>query len=164
MGDVLGATLLEPLPPGASEQLDAFCAAHKLSKSDLGGPLRACRFLLREGARANLDSAAFASDLDALCEGAPVVRELLLSVFDLAKGIVRSDLLRASLGDHGNVLTDFAWRVDGVEASDRLAEPKAKVLVLTLRYQEGDASKKLTIQVPPDAAQRLRDVLDRIVS
>src|ERR1700679_2929844 len=64
---VLGPCLAEPISTEAEAMLDAFCRTHRLRREDLGRPLKACRFLLREAARANVERTAFVRDLRALC-------------------------------------------------------------------------------------------------
>ncbi len=162
MGDVLGPCLSDPLPADADRRLDAFCATHGISKDALGRPLRACRFLFREAATRDTPADAFAEDLRALCPETPVIKELLLGVYDAAKSTVRQELLRGMLTDHGKLLVDVDWRRESVEGTSRVPDARVRVALLTLRYQEGEETKRITLQVLPETLRRLRASIDQI--
>src|SRR5262245_53531987 len=52
--EVLGPCLAEPLTAEVEERLDRFCRAHQLASADLARAIKACRFLLRQAAAADL--------------------------------------------------------------------------------------------------------------
>jgi hypothetical protein len=164
MGDVLGPCLSDPLPVDAERRLDAFCAGHGISNDALARPLKACRFLLREAACRDASTDALAEDLDALCPEAPIVKQLLLGVYDAARVKIQQDTLRAMLTDHGKLLVDVDWRRDAIEGTSRAPDTRLRVTLLTLRYREGDDTKRITLQVLPETLRRLRACIDQIAT
>src|SRR5262245_7259664 len=86
---VLWPTLPERIAPEAERLLDGFCAAHRIDRVDLARGIKACRFLVREAAAADLPAALFADDLRALCPDAPGVADALLANYEPAKTRIR---------------------------------------------------------------------------
>lgn len=164
MGDVLGPCLADPLPADAELRLDAFCAGHGIAKDALARPLKACRFLLREAACRDASAGVLAEDLGALCPEAPIVKELLLGVYDAAKVKVQQDVLRGMLTDHGKLLVDVDWRRDAIEGTSRAPDARLRVTLLTLRYQDGDDTKRITLQLLPETLRRLRACIDQMAT
>src|SRR5580658_5736890 len=76
---VLAPSLAENIAKETEQLLDVFCAAYKLDEDDLGRALKACRFVIREAAQRDVPVEAVAEDLDRLCPGAPLVKELVLA-------------------------------------------------------------------------------------
>jgi hypothetical protein len=159
----LGPSLTEPVPPEVERLLDAFCARHGVSDVDLATALKACRFLLREASRADLDAAAFAADVDALSGGSEEIRTILLAGYEAAKSVLRREILRNSILDHGRLLAGVDWRLDRVLASEHGSNIGASVAVLTLRYREGDRQERLTLHVLPETLRELRDACDKLL-
>ncbi len=83
---VLGPCLVEPVPM-IEDELDRFCTSHQVAGADLARAIKACRFLLRSAATANLPAAAFLEDLTALRD-AGELREALMSGYDQALNVV----------------------------------------------------------------------------
>lgn len=125
--------------------------------------LKACRFLLREASRADLDAAAFAADVDALSGCSEEIRAILLAGYDAAKGLLRREILRKSLLDHGRLLVGVDWRLDQVLASGHGANLGTPVGVLTLRYRDGERQERLTLHALPEVLRELRDACDRLL-
>jgi hypothetical protein len=159
---VLGPSLEEPLPASVERDLDAFCARHRVADDHLARALKACRFLLREAAKLDLEAAAFASDL-AKVSPDPVVVALLAAGYERAKRVVRRQILRAALLEHGRVLTGADWRLDTMTASSHGARMSAPVAVLTLRHQDGDKEGRTTFHAPLAAVAELRAACEAIL-
>lgn len=160
---VLAPSLAEPIPKETEELLDLFCAAYKIADDELAGALKACRFLVRESARIDLPAQGFAADLERLCPGDAVLRQLLLADYDTAKRALRHDILHAALSDHGNLLVAANWRVDAVVASERGKQLQLPVALLTLHYREGAESRRITLQVLPDMMGRLQAICQEVL-
>lgn len=159
----LGPSLAEPVPPDVERILDAFCARHGVPDDDLARVLKACRFLLRAAVRADLDAAAFGADVDALSGGSDEIRVVLLAGYDAAKALIRREIVKNTVLDHGKLLVGADWRLDRVVSSAHGSNIGAGVAVLTLRYREGDRQERLTLHVLPDALRELRDACDRLL-
>lgn len=159
--DLLGTVVMEPGDPGYQERLESFCGSHKLEPLAVLRALQACDVLLRGATALNLDPDLFKEDLTALTGGQGPVPDELLSRYQSAQPHLRNRLLEATLADHGNVLTGLDWRVDNVMTSDRGAQLNSTVIFLTLRYQDGDDSERVTLQLTPGALQQLKDFTDR---
>ncbi|MCC6553786.1 MAG: hypothetical protein HUU18_10985 [Phycisphaerales bacterium] len=160
----LGPCLSDPISQGTERLLDELCRALGIADDDLARPIKACRFLLREAARCDLAADLFAADLEALHGGAAEISEILLAGYERAKAQIRQEILRGSLADHGRVLTGVDWRVDTMDASHRGAGLRAKVAILTFRYQEGDEARRITLQLTPDALSELKGVCERLLA
>lgn len=156
---VLGPSLAEPLTAEAEGLLDAFCRTHRLRRAELSRPVKACRFLLREAARANLERAAFVQDLRALCGPDELIERFLVAGYDVACQVVRQEILQGTLADHGKLLMAVDWRLDSVQASSRGAKMRIPVAMLTLRYREGDQARRITLQVLPETLRQLTQAL-----
>lgn len=159
---VLGPSLAEPLPEGLEQQLDAFCREHDLSRADLARPVKAARFLLREAAGMDLAREAVAADLLALCPDAPEIEGVLLAGYDSARAFLRQEMLQGTLADHGKLLVGVDWRRDAVEASSRGAKMRVPVAFVTLRYREGEETKRITLQVLPAMLEELKRTWNEI--
>jgi len=160
---VLAPSLAERLAPETAQLLDAFCAAYRVDGDPLARAVKACRFVIREAARRDLSAAAFGEDVDRLCPGAPVIRELLLAGYEPARAQLRHDIVRAALADHGNLLLGVKWRVDAVQASEQGNRLGTPVAMLTLHYRDGAEMKRLTVQALPDMIGELKGICEAIL-
>jgi hypothetical protein len=161
---ILGPCLAEPLPQAIEADLDRLCAQHALAPDALARALKACRFLVRSAASNDLDSRAFAEDLALLTGGSPGLAELLVPGYEAARAVVRSELARAALRDHGKVLERVDWRIDVITASSEAPKLRAPVAVLTLHYREGEARERLTLHATPETLESLRDLCDHLLA
>jgi hypothetical protein len=160
---VLGPSLAERIAPETGQLLDVFCAAYRIDADDLAPTLKACRFVIREASRLDAPAGALADDLDRLCPGAPLVREIVLAGYEAAKAQIRHEILKSALADHGKLLVSLNWRVDAIQASERGMRLGLPVSILTLHYREGAETGRVTLQVLPDMLGELRRVCDQIL-
>lgn len=159
---VLGPCLVEPVPSAAEERLDAFCRELGVADDELARALRACRFLLRHAAMADLSAAQFVEDLGRLGDTG-AVEAALLSGYDAAKKVVRDEIARGALADHGKVVERIDWRVDHVTTSNRGDNLSLPVTVLTIGYREGGRRDRITLQLLPEELRQLRAMCDRLL-
>jgi len=162
--DILGPCLAEPLPAELEADLDRLCAEHALAPDALARALKACRFLVRAAAANDLDARAFAEDLALLTGGSSPLADLLVPGYEAARAVVRGELARAAIHDHGKVIESIDWRIDVVTASSQAAKLRAPIAMITLRYREGAEREQLTLQATPDVLESLRDLCDRMLS
>lgn len=161
--DILGPCLAEPLPRELEADLDRLCAEHALAPDALARALKACRFLVRSAAAHDLDGRAFAEDLALLAGGSPRLANLLLPGYEAARAVVRSELARTALHDHGKVIEGIDWRIDVITASSQAAKLRAPLAVITLRYREGDDRDRITLNATPEVLETLRELCDRML-
>lgn len=159
----LGPCVAEALPDTIEGDLDAFCAAHRLSDDDLARAIKGCRFLIQSAARIDLPPERLGEDLDRLCPEAPVIKALLLAGYPPAKAQLRRAMALAAVEAHGRVLLGAQWRVDTIEASERGARLRAPVAVLTLHYREGTETGRITMQVLPDMIHELKGICEQVL-
>src|SRR5262249_33652207 len=107
----VGPSLAETLSTDTEKLLDVFCAAYRVAEQDLGRVLKACRFVIREAAARDVPAAALEEDLERLCPGQPLVRELVLAGYEPAKAHLRHEMTRAAVADHGKLLVGVSFRV-----------------------------------------------------
>jgi hypothetical protein len=158
----LGPCLAEPVPRAAEERLDQFCRDFQADGELVTRAVRACRFLLRQAAMIDLDAQRFVEDLKRLGDTGEI-EESLLPGYDMAKKVVRDEIARGALADHGKVVERIGWRVDHVVSSDRGAKLKLPVTVLTLAYREGDRRDRITLQLTPSVLRELRAMCDELL-
>ncbi|WP_437933199.1 COMM domain-containing protein [Sorangium sp. So ce341] len=163
--EALGPSLGEPVPAAVERLLDGFCRRHEVGSEALARVLKACRFLVREASKRDLDRAALAADLAALApgEGAEEIQAILLAGYDQARAVVRREIVRGALLDHGKLLTGVDWRIDSIAAASRGAKIAAPVVLLTLSYQEGDQRSRITLQATPDLLRELQQICAQIL-
>lgn len=161
--DVLLPSLEEPLPAAVERRLDEFCARHRVADEHLARALKACRFLLREAAKLDLDAPSFAKDLASVARD-PATEKILASGYEVAKTNVRKQILRSVLLDHGPVLAGVDWRLDTITASSHGAKLHAPVAVITLRAQEGERTSRSTFHATLAVIAELRAACDSILS
>ncbi len=121
--------------------------------------MKACRFLLREAAGANVERTVFVQDLRALCGRDDVLEQFFVAGYDAACQVVRQEVLQGTLADHGKLLMGVDWRLDSVQASSRGSKMRIPVALLTLRYREGDQARRITLQVLPETLRQLTQTL-----
>jgi len=160
---VLAPSLADTIAKETEELLDVFCAAYHVDDSELARAIKACRFVIREAAQRDVPSGALARDLDGLCPGEPLVKELLLAGYAPAKDQIRHEIVKASVSDHGKLLVGIKWRLDAIQASERGAQLRLPVALLTLHYREGTETGRVTLQVLPDMMGELKTVCEKVL-
>jgi len=160
--NLLGIALMEPANPKFHERLEAFCREHALAEKHAVGAIKACDILLRQASALDLDRERFGEDLAALSDGQQDGPELLLSRYDAVKLELRKRILEGSLADHGKVFVGLDWRLDTVASSDRGAGINADVILLTLRYREGERLERITLQLTPEGLKELKLFTERL--
>jgi hypothetical protein len=160
---VLAPSLAETIAKETEQLLDVYCAAHKLDEDDLARAIKACRFVIREAAQRDLPAGALAEDLDRLCAGDPLVKELVLAGYEPAKQQIRHEAVKAAIADHGKLLVGVKWRVDAIQGSERGARLGTQVALLTLHYLEGAEAGRVTLQVLPDMMGELKQVCEKVL-
>ncbi len=158
---LLAPVLLEPANPSNRQRIESFSREYGLAEKDVASAVRSCDFLLRQASALDLDASAFQQDLAALSEKEQQGAEVILSQYDAAKADLRRVIIQESLADHGKVLVGVDWRVDNVTASDRGAKLNTTVVLLTLRYRDGNREERITFQLTPDAVRELKLFCDR---
>ncbi|MEA2700647.1 MAG: hypothetical protein QOI66_4918 [Myxococcales bacterium] len=153
---LIGAALAEPENPENRQLIEAYAQRYDANAGNILGAVRACDFLLRQGAALNLDEASFRGDLIALSGGAPAGIELIMPRYVEVQQQLRGRMLEDTLADHGNVLLGFDWRVDKVQLSNHGQMDETTVVSLNLRYRSGDKHKRLALQLPPAAMASLK--------
>jgi hypothetical protein len=161
--DALAPSLREPVTRQAEAALDHFCSVHRVDADVLASAVRASRFLLRAANDVGATKQELAGDLATLCAASPEIAELLLARFDAAMALLAEEALDAALVDHGRVLVDVDWRVDAVRASSRGGTGAGAVALFTFRVKDGDDESRVTVQVRPEVAKKLRWVCDRVL-
>jgi hypothetical protein len=159
---VLGPCLAESPPRSLEKDIEDFARAFEVDDGALTRAIRACRFLLRAAAVIDLPAAAFSGDLGklGLVEGA--VRTLMLG-YEAAKTMVRGELVRAAVGDHGKLVDRIDWRVDHLSTTNRGARLSLPIALVTLNYHEGDRRDRITFQLLPETLRELRVLCERLL-
>jgi hypothetical protein len=160
---VLGPCVGDALPAKAEEALDAFAQRFTLDRSNLARVLRGCRTVVRAAALADLDVPTFQRDLAALGPEMDDVGRVLGPGFEAAKRVVRSEIIRGALFEHGCVLDSVSWRADHVitSAQGPLSFP---IVLMTLRYVDGSRQERLTVQVTRERLVELKSMCDRLLA
>ena len=154
--------LEEPGDPGHQERLEAFCGEHELAEARVLDAIQACDTLLHQAAAFDLDRDRFGQDVTALSGNLAKVLDPALAQYGTFKNELRARLVQQTLADHGKVLLGLDWRVDHVVSSDRGIGLEGTVVMLTLRYREGDRLDRITLQLPPSSLAEIKRFADRI--
>ncbi len=157
---VLGPYLAEPVPSSMEAKVDEFCRELDVDAGALARVLRASRFVLRHASKADLSEADFAKDLATLGDTGEICA-VLSPGYEMVKQVVRAEIARGALADHGKVVERVAWRMDQVTSSNRGGNLNIPVGVLTLWYRDGEQLEQVTVQFPPEAQQDLREMCAR---
>jgi hypothetical protein len=158
---VLGPCLVEHVPK-LDAVLNEFCREFQVTAQDVVLAIQGCRFLLRQAAMTSLTVAEFAEDLATLGDTGEI-RESLLSGYEMAMKMVRAEIVRGIVGDHGKILERVSWRVDQVPLSDRGDKPDLALVTLTLNFSEGSRRDRITLQMGMDQLRDLRAMCDRLL-
>jgi hypothetical protein len=159
---VLGPCLVEPVPESVDAQIDQFCKDLALDVAAVARAIKASRFFLRQAAALDLGEADFAGDLTRLGdEGA--IREALSPGYEKARALLRAEIARGALADHGKLVEGVSWRVEHVTASNRGQSLNLPVVTLTVAYREGERQDRITLQLLPDALQELQVMCQRLL-
>ncbi|HHH29150.1 MAG TPA: hypothetical protein ENK57_12505, partial [Polyangiaceae bacterium] len=158
LGPLLGPTVLQPVTPQLGEQLSHFCLQHEIAEADLGHLLKACRWLLREAAAANVTRAELEADIAAVWPEPGALGEVLLEHYEPIKQSLRVQLVSDALVKHGNVLVDVDWRIDQLRSERHAARLDVPIAVVTLAHRSADDQGRLTLQLTPTDLQNLASV------
>ena len=161
---VLAPSLAEKIAPETEQLLDVFCAAYRVDEDELARAIKACRFVICAAARLDVPAGALGEDLERLCPGEALVKELVLAGYEPAKEQLRHEMIKAAIADHGKLLVGVNWRVDAIQASERGLRLGMPVAMLTLHYREGSELGRMTLQVLPDMMGQLREVCDKVLN
>lgn len=154
----------EKVEKGSEAVLDRFCAAHQANPDVLAPALKATRFFVRQAAARDLSAAVFAEDLMAVTEGDEALARTLAGGYEGAKNVLRVELMRQALTDHGKVLERVDWRTDILNASSRGERFRMPYVTLTFTYREGEQQGRVSLQMPRDAIGQLRALCDTILA
>ena len=159
--------LLEPnlaaaVDDRAEHAVARFCAEHGVITADLLPVVRSSRLLIRAAAERDVPVEGFAQDLSQLCDDDDC-RRALLACYAQAHPRLRAERVLTALGDYGAVLEDARARVDLVAASRHGDMRAVPVVMLTLRYRDGDDVQRLTVQVAPQMMKQLKLTFDALV-
>ncbi|HEY4118866.1 MAG TPA: hypothetical protein VGM56_13465 [Byssovorax sp.] len=159
---LLSSCLGEDVSRSIDADVEQFSRLLGLEAPNVARGLKASRFLVRSAALADLDEAGLTADLRALGDTGAIA-EAILPVYEAGKVEVRRDAARAALTDHGKLVEHVDWRLDYVATSNRGENLKVPVVVLTMRYREGDTSSRVTLHLLPESLVELRAMCDRLL-
>lgn len=160
--ELLGPCLAESNPSDLADRVQRFRAAHGASAEELGDAIGAVRCLIRGASALDMSRASFADDLARL----PWTHDLgalLLPGYDAAKAMVRAEIARESVTDHGKMLSGVDWRLDTVASSNRGGNIGVPIALLTLRYRRGKRRGGVTFQASLNGLRELHDTCGRIL-
>lgn len=141
----------------------AFCTHFEVSTDDLSGVVSGMNLLLLHATAAALPPEGLLEDLMQLGAKDASVCQPVVSMYAEMQPLLRGRLIERSLADHGRLLVGVGWRVDELKISDRGAALDTPIMHLTLRYREGDETSRISLQLVPEMARRLRDACARVV-
>lgn len=163
--EILLPCLAPTLEPTLDKNVETFALRTEVPTSKLVAALRGCRFLFESVARAGAEPHVLAADLARLApERAEELRSLLLPVYEPAVRLIRNELIRRTILDHGALLTGTDWRVDRILGSQHGAALDATLGVLTFTYKRGTHEERLTLHCEPGELRSLRDALDAMLA
>jgi len=156
---LLGPAVLDLNESDHQELLSSFCKEHGISREPVVQAVHSCGFVLSRAAALDLALGQVHEDLSALCSDTAVdndALDILLARYDGMKTQLRGLIVQESLADHGKVLVGLDWRVDNFSASQRGANLDTTVVLLTMRYRDGNQFDRITFQLTQDALRELK--------
>jgi hypothetical protein len=162
--DALAPNLGETLDDRAAAAITAFCKERRVSPTDLAGPVRACRVLLRAAASQNLAAEALRADLRAIVGEGAAFEDSLVAWYERALPLLRQELIVAALSQHGNLALGVDWRLDFVRHSQGGQELDTPVVLMTFRYRKGEQQKRITLQLVPELVKQLQAVCNKMMT
>jgi hypothetical protein len=131
--DLLSPVLAEPGDPGHPDRISGFCQEHALVEARVLEAIQACDSLVHQAAAFDPDPDRFKQDLTALTGNIPVSLDPLLGHFQALKNELRGRIFQ-----------------------------EGTVVMLTLRYREGDRLDRITLQLTPVTLAELKRFAERI--
>ncbi len=161
---VLWPCLVPTVGEDADRAVEQFSREHRAVGQQVAEAIRGLRFLIFEAAGAGAEKHVFAADLGVLCgEHANAWREVLLPRYEEARDVLRSQLVRQTIVDHGRLMVGLDWRIDRILGSQHGRAIQANVALLTFTYQDGDERKRITLHAEPAMMMRMRAVCDQLL-
>ncbi|MFO0615147.1 MAG: hypothetical protein U0414_21325 [Polyangiaceae bacterium] len=159
------ATRLDAMPEDQRDaRLARLCRKDELDAAVARPAVIALAALFRAAAAANVaDRLALESDLERLGIASPLL-EVVLALYHARVGALRDEIVRGTIAAHGAVLTGAEWRIDTLGSSSRGRELDVPIALVTFQYQDGRESKRLTMQMLPEAVHGLRELCDHLLS
>ena len=144
----------------------ALCEEHGVDPSCVLEPLRGARFLLQAAARSAATREAFVEDLERLVRPGELRHAVgtLVPCFDKAVPRLRERIVARSIADHGKLVEDVHWRIDKIIQSEHGDGVNVPVVVLTLRYREGERAERVTLHLLPEQLKKLESACASILS
>ena len=164
---LLHGVLEGPEDPANNGRFKAFCGHFGISSDVLGGVVQGLNQLIGQASALGLEPDALHQDLlslgSSLHSNPSSIAEPIVQLYTVVQPRLRARLVDETLAEHGRLLIGVDWRVDELKISDRGVGLDTSVMHLTLRYREGDETSRVSFQLVPEMARRLRDVCSRVV-
>ncbi len=161
---LLMPALMDPHNPASNKLVVSFCQENGVGQDDLLAAVRSCVFLLSRAAALNLGLDLLDQDFATLSPPDSKAHEVLLSRYEGLKSELRKLIITESLADHGKVLVGLDWRVDQVNASHRGMNLNTPVVMMTLRYRDGNQFERTTLQLTPETLNELKLFCERFTA
>lgn len=165
--DKLGELLLPSLEAMPEDQLESriarLCRRHDLRPEQVGPGIKAAVLLFRQAAVFDVGTELLEQDLHTLGAGQTMV-DLLVPLYQEAFPQLRREIAMATIASHGKVLTNVEWRMDTIGSSNRGRKLNIPVALVTMYFQDGTTSDRVTLQMMPDAVGGLRQVCDYLLN
>lgn len=158
------ATRIDAMPEDQRDaRLARICRKEELDLAAARPAIIGLTSLFRSAAATDVDRDALEGDLVRLGLRSPLL-EIVLGLYAERVGPMREELVRATIAAHGAVLTGAEWRIDTLGSSSRGRGLDVPVALVTFQYQDGRESKRLTVQMLPEAVHGLRELCDHLLS
>jgi hypothetical protein len=161
--ELLRGILETPNDPANDGRFKAFCSHFDVSSDVLGVVVQGLNLLIGHASALGIEPIELRADLLTLGEGEASVSDPIVELYAALRPLLRARLVDETLADHGRLLVGVDWRVDELKISDRGVGLDTSVMHLTLRYREGNETSRVSFQLVPEMARRLRDACARVV-
>jgi hypothetical protein len=161
---VLAPCIPEALSSAANSMLEHFAKAHGVEGVDVARAVRGSRVLVRAASAEDLTPELFAQDLLLLARGDESLAEVLLKGYGRAKALVRGEIAKRVLAEHGKTLDRVSWRMDIVACAEEASTLALPVGVMTLHYRDREKKDHLTLQLSLEDIQSLAEACSRMLN
>ena len=156
--------IAHPEDDRSEERVQALCGVFDLELGNVVQAALSAQFMLANSCATGLDQKAFQEDLVVLSDGEHTGIEIIASRYETVRSELQNLELFRTLAAHDKVLKDVSWRMDKVVSSNRGYHAEADVIFLTLEYQEGTDTSRITLQLAPEGLASLGRFMARIQS
>ncbi len=162
--ELLGLNLAPKVDDRITARVRELMSQYELDGEQLAPSIRACRGMLRQGARHGITVDQLVEDIGKVIDDEQELVDCLANCYRKALPMLNREIVLSTLAEHGNLATHIDWRIDKVTRSNHGVDVDASVAVFSFRYREGETERRFSVQLLPDHVNALRLACEEILT